>query len=387
MNSTILVDGVERPRLNSQDRPIHPSEEGVTNFWRWFGDSRCVDAHGRPLVLYHGSTVWERPDGRQLGDVRVFDRMASTRIVGRAPSIDQVGVWFSTAPCDTAGAGMYAQGGAIYPVYLRIENMKPTTFVGLSRVAHRLAHGDDGLEPGSLGRPQDVEPCREWLMEAGYDGLRIEHDPQREGVSTEFRDQVCFVALSSAQIKSAIGNSGRFNPANESIDDRSEMPNPSVATEREIATYTEGQCHEFAIALHREFGWPIAISIVPDEPFWEGDDGDSIASLVHAFAVDPNGMAWDVRGAISMELLRESADAYLDVCMECHLEEGLDEADLQMYVEGSGRNDQAMGIERPLAAYADEGIDRALEVAKRVLSGCPGFPSLKRRPAAAAMNM
>jgi hypothetical protein len=53
----IEVDGVTRPALNSEGRPIHWSQEGVRNFWRWFGDSKVVDEQGRPLVVYHGTTA------------------------------------------------------------------------------------------------------------------------------------------------------------------------------------------------------------------------------------------------------------------------------------------------------------------------------------------
>ncbi len=53
--NTITVDGVERPRTNSEGRPIAPTEDGIRNFWRWFGDSQVVDGEGRPLVVYHGS--------------------------------------------------------------------------------------------------------------------------------------------------------------------------------------------------------------------------------------------------------------------------------------------------------------------------------------------
>ena len=52
---TIEVDGVQRPTTNSEGRSIHPTEEGVRNFWRWFGDSKVVDDQGRPLVVYHGT--------------------------------------------------------------------------------------------------------------------------------------------------------------------------------------------------------------------------------------------------------------------------------------------------------------------------------------------
>ena len=52
---TVMVDGVERPARNSNGQHIHPTIEGVRNFWRWFGDSMVVDEQGRPLVVYHGT--------------------------------------------------------------------------------------------------------------------------------------------------------------------------------------------------------------------------------------------------------------------------------------------------------------------------------------------
>lgn len=51
----IDVDGEMRPALNSAGRPIHPTIEGVRNFWRWFGYSQAIDEYGRPLVGYHGT--------------------------------------------------------------------------------------------------------------------------------------------------------------------------------------------------------------------------------------------------------------------------------------------------------------------------------------------
>jgi hypothetical protein len=54
--ATLSIDGKDRPATNSNGQPIHPTEEGVRNFWRWFGDSKVVDVHGRPLVVYHGGS-------------------------------------------------------------------------------------------------------------------------------------------------------------------------------------------------------------------------------------------------------------------------------------------------------------------------------------------
>ena len=55
LGDTIVVDGVERPTKNSDGELIANTEESLTNFWRWFGDSKVVDENGRPLVVYHGT--------------------------------------------------------------------------------------------------------------------------------------------------------------------------------------------------------------------------------------------------------------------------------------------------------------------------------------------
>ncbi len=52
---TINIDGKEYSVYNSNGERIAKSKEALTNFWRWFGDSKVVDEQGRPLVVYHGS--------------------------------------------------------------------------------------------------------------------------------------------------------------------------------------------------------------------------------------------------------------------------------------------------------------------------------------------
>lgn len=55
IGETIVVDGVERPTKNSNGDLIGNTVESLTNFWKWFGDSKVVDEDGRPLVVYHGA--------------------------------------------------------------------------------------------------------------------------------------------------------------------------------------------------------------------------------------------------------------------------------------------------------------------------------------------
>jgi hypothetical protein len=49
---TITVDGIERPTTDSTGKQIAQTEQGLINFWRWFGDSKVVDKDGKPLVVH-----------------------------------------------------------------------------------------------------------------------------------------------------------------------------------------------------------------------------------------------------------------------------------------------------------------------------------------------
>ena len=90
----IDVDGVKRPALNSEGRPIHWSEEGVRNFWRWFGDSKVVDAEGRPLVVYHGTP----------SDFSVFDK---AKLASNTGANSAAKGFFMSADATTASSPFY----------------------------------------------------------------------------------------------------------------------------------------------------------------------------------------------------------------------------------------------------------------------------------------
>jgi hypothetical protein len=176
-------------------------------FKRWFGNSKVVDENGEPMVVYHGTFVRPMGDGTDMGDIKAFDRMFTTRF--RRPSIDTVGSWFSTNPGE-GGAEMYSgsdSGSVIYPVYLSIKNPQVTTFQLMTSRARKLHNGkDDGRPIGA----EEVEAYRAWLKSMGKDGIKIEASGN-EG-STEFDNQVAWIALSPTQIKSATGNIGTYDP-------------------------------------------------------------------------------------------------------------------------------------------------------------------------------
>ena len=207
---SIEVDGRQRLCTNSTGAPIHSSDDAIANFWRWFGDSITVDSQGRPLVLYHGASCWER-EGRQLGNIEVFDRLASVRIVRRAPSIDTVGIWCSTEPGPN-GAAMYAHNGALYPLYVRVLRPYITTFQMMATRARRLG----GVAANQMIGQEGVDALRYWLTETGRDGIQI--IGSGEGVdSTEFTHQQAWICLEAHQLKSAIGNCGNFSTGSSGI--------------------------------------------------------------------------------------------------------------------------------------------------------------------------
>ncbi|MNQ42080.1 hypothetical protein D3C85_557760 [compost metagenome] len=193
-------------------------------FKRWFSGSKVVDESGAPLVVYHGTIVRDSARAPGMGDITAFDRMFTTKF--RAPSLDTVGSWFSTNPGE-GGAGMYSgnhEGSAVYPVYLSIKNPQVTTFQLMQRRARLLQNGkDDGRPIGEA----EVNAYRKWLTDMGKDGIKIE-DSGNEG-STEFDNQVAWIALEPGQIKSATGNIGTFDPS--SADIRLSAAAPAAATQ------------------------------------------------------------------------------------------------------------------------------------------------------------
>lgn len=142
-----------------------PQEE-TEAFKRWFGDSKVVDADGKPLVVYHGSTK----------NISTFN----TRGEG-----DEVGAFFTT---NAASLDEYTDGpgGNVTPVYLAISNPYEVTDAQWSRA--------EGMSPRAA-------------RDAGHDGYIIRG---QDGGDT-------YIAFRPEQIKSATGNNGNFDPTSPDI--------------------------------------------------------------------------------------------------------------------------------------------------------------------------
>lgn len=219
-------------------------QPGTAAFDRWFGDSKVVDAEGKPLVVYHGTS----------GDFSEF-----------AGGITQ---WASTDPSlASAYADHRSKDGParILPLYMRAEKpfdstkMAKTLSVGafFSEARKQAVDAgrtvDDAKARELLKRIKDSAPAstfqrfelwnnteqrfgadgssaiKELLEMLGFDSIR---DMER-GVET-------FGVFRPEQIKSAIGNRGTFDPASPNILEQSDGqsvdngPLPTGRTPREV---------------------------------------------------------------------------------------------------------------------------------------------------------
>lgn len=107
---TIEVDGKERTVYNSNGDRIAKSKEALTNFWRWFGDSKVVDSKGRPLVVYHGTS--SKFDTFSIDE---SGKNTGTAIYGR-------GFYFTTDKEVATKWGAKRGEPIVMSVYVKLEN-------------------------------------------------------------------------------------------------------------------------------------------------------------------------------------------------------------------------------------------------------------------------
>ncbi len=153
-------------------------------FKRWFGDSKVVDEQGRPLVVYHGTS-------RRFF---AFDEANS----GKNFSVSEPGAFYFVDDKDYArkyadAVSKFKTPGKprVVEAYLSIKN--PTNV------------DSGGEDPNNY-----IDANRELIRNArseGSDGVIVRSS---SGLTT-------YIAFRPEQIKSAIGNSGAFDPANPDI--------------------------------------------------------------------------------------------------------------------------------------------------------------------------
>ena len=182
-----LLPKKDEPRLSRRGSTSPATSQATPQtetpaFRRWFGDSKVVDAEGRPLVVYHGTTA----------DFSEFDpdkRGSSTRVN------DAKKGFFFVANGKAASEYTWKSGGmtgSVMPVYLSMQDPLAVDM------------------PGEWA-PGKYDAILDRAKSAGYDGVII------RGATTLGTPGDVYIAFRPEQIKSAIGNDGSFDPANPDI--------------------------------------------------------------------------------------------------------------------------------------------------------------------------
>lgn len=215
-----------------------PRQTETPEFKRWFGDSKVVDEEGKPSVVYHGTN-------------QNIDAFSVAKLGSHTNTVSAKGFFFSDSPAE---AGEYAAMSARRQVsnademaanserllkeIARAERRKDWDLqerltLELEENEHEAMTGEErgaNILPTYLaiknpmivdmnGRV-DLPAIEKAIADAkrnGNDGLRLDNvfDPVAERPDQSTTTQ--WVAFNPEQIKSAIGNSGAFDPANPDI--------------------------------------------------------------------------------------------------------------------------------------------------------------------------
>lgn len=181
-------------------------EQDTPAFRQWFGDSKVVDAEGKPLVVYHGTQ-------------RDFDAFSGDAERTTGGGLNEEGFFFSE---DTRAAGRFTQfrdegaGANVMPVYLKAERPLVLTAPEFERLQSAQGAYRRGERLGEIKeifledmlkeKGIDFDPSRDPMSQikaAGYDALRKERG--RAGAEPEW------MVFEPTQIKS-INNRGTFDP-------------------------------------------------------------------------------------------------------------------------------------------------------------------------------
>lgn len=177
-----LTKRAAAPGAMSAQRQAATDMTKTEAFKRWFGDSKVVDANGKPLVVYHGTDA----------DFEAFDTRASRRLIDTGQAM---GSWFASSPeaANIFGSERSTSGQNVIPAYLHMKKpLEVTSYRELVDMAWKF----DGR----------FSSLRQYLIKKGYDGVILRGSTTDGG---PVRDD--FVVFEPTQIKSAF-NRGTFNP-------------------------------------------------------------------------------------------------------------------------------------------------------------------------------
>ena len=189
MMQTVEVNGVPHPIYNSENALIAPTSDAQVAFWRWFGKSKIVDQHGRPLVVYRGDrpgkssfTGGEDPSNFIQGNIF----FSSERGVAKGYTSYRTNSYLASKDMN--------QSHGLYAAYLRIE--KPVVVDAKGAEWSRIpVSGRLKKAIGGYRALQIDDLALHVQQNTKSDGLIVKN------VWDQFGDGVQYVVFSNQQIK------------------------------------------------------------------------------------------------------------------------------------------------------------------------------------------
>ena len=204
-----FAQGLESPAGSAADDLAALTGKAQTDtpeFKKWFGDSKVVDADGKPLVLYHGTPL--------VGTTRAFTTFQESDAPGWGRGI------YMTDNKQQAGEEFGGERDKVMPVYASIKNPYTEGPINIEstkawkdyvkKQGKRTEEDPDYNEETDYIDSYDVIEenayvLNDALRELGYDGIIAKNSNNIDGLEV--------VVFSPTQIKSATDNVGTFDPS------------------------------------------------------------------------------------------------------------------------------------------------------------------------------
>ena len=182
------------PRRPNPRRP-NP-RQGASDFARWFGASKVVDAQGQPLVVYHGTAS-------------DFDRFDAERI-GANFSMSRGGFFFVS---NIEAAWNYADSAAGPGLSAPLPGRKARVISAYLSLKNPLILKASDTEWPEMYFDDNAEDILRRAHRGGHDGVIVHGiDPYSDD-----EPRSIYIAFRPEQIKSATGNAGTFDLADPNI--------------------------------------------------------------------------------------------------------------------------------------------------------------------------
>lgn len=123
-------------------------------------------------------------------------------------------------------------------------------------------------------------------------------------------------------------------------------------SEDDKAYYSQGSCHEFAIAMHRLYGTKFVIAF--SDNIFDGSEGEEEQyDIIHVYAWDEKtDMLYDVFGCIAFAEMRDNIENHF-MCAVYDTDYCYSENELAMYIDNEGNHN------RQLTSFKEKDIEEA----------------------------